>query len=795
MTTRHITVLSRLFLFAAAVLGGHSLSAADFYLAPAGGDGNPGTRDRPFATLETALDAARKAGAGPHRIRLLAGDYFLAKTVRLDVRDNGLTIEAEEPGKATLYGGRRVTGWRRDGETFWCADLPGVKEGAWDFRALVVNGKMPGRARMPASETFLHQSVFGARWLSSVGGGWERKPTKEELTTLRYDPKDIPASLDVRNAEVRVYHMWDDSLVGVASNDLARHTLVFSKDSGHPAGAFGVKKYVVFNTREGMTQPGQWYLDRSAGRLVYWPLPGEDMTRANVIAPTLERLIDITGAERLTLRGLVLQATTTPLKPGGFGAGAYDGAIHLVKARDCAFENLEICNVGGQAVKSWDLDRCRFAGCHIHQIGACGIRTGGSSSSIVSNHIHHVGVYQPSAVALQFGHSSSEANPKGFHVWRNEIHDTPYSGVIASGGEHLIEENLIYRVMRELHDGAAIYGMLKHSVLRGNVVRDVVEVGSGYGASAYYLDEGSADCIIERNVAVGVEMPTHNHITRNLVIRDNVFISDGDMKISFARSCTCAFTGNTLFAPGKITVSPPNAVTAWTNNVLFKGGANKGALPQAFSITDAMPFAPPPERRTAPFVVTRAPNPPVLDGEIGSDEWPGAVQSVDRLPSRWLASGAPVFAEFAYDDRCLYVALNVVLFDITQLSKGGVWGRDDGAEVCVAGPAGTYVLRGFADGTLQSVADAGVPADAAARLGQAARFAARPYGKAKNDWKSGWRGEWAIPFEALGLKAAADLKLSFNLGVYRAEDRLWRCLEGTQAENWRLAQAALLQLK
>jgi hypothetical protein len=33
---------------------------------------------------------------------------------------------------------------------------------------------------------------------------------------------------------------------------------------------------------------------------------------------------------------------------------------------------------------------------------------------------------------------------------------------------------LIYRVMREMHDGGAIYGGMRNSILRGNVVRDVV---------------------------------------------------------------------------------------------------------------------------------------------------------------------------------------------------------------------------------------------------------------------------------------------------------------------------------
>ncbi|HOM59793.1 MAG TPA: right-handed parallel beta-helix repeat-containing protein, partial [Kiritimatiellia bacterium] len=462
---------------------------ADFYVGTNGTDRADGTREKPFASMAAARDAARRAGGGGHRIRLLPGDYFLEEPFILDARDNGLTVKAEGSGSVTVYGGRRVTGWRRDGEKFWCADLPEVKNGTWDFRALVVNGRMPDRARLPESGTFTHQSVFDAKWLSSVGGGWERKPTHADRTTLIYNPTNLPPTLEVRNAELRVYHMWDDSLVGVASNDVARHTLHFTSPAGHPPGAFGVKKYVVFNTVEGMTRPGQWYLDRAAGRLVYWPLEGEKMASASVVAPLLTSVIRVQGnekvpVERVTLRGFSVRATTTPLKPGGFSAGAYDGAVELIHAKACALVGMEICHVGGQGVKSWGLEACRIEACHIHHTGACGIRSGGAACVIADNHIHHVGVTQPSAVALQFARVQRESSLSGFHIRRNEIHDAPYSGMIGSGSDHLIEENLIYRVMRELHDGAAIYGMMIRTVLRGNIVRDVVEVGQGYGASA-----------------------------------------------------------------------------------------------------------------------------------------------------------------------------------------------------------------------------------------------------------------------------------------------------------------------
>lgn len=791
--------------FALAAVAGPAAMAGDFFLSPQGNDQNPGTRDRPVASLAAARDAARKAGAGPHRIAVLPGDYFHSQPVEFDARDNGLTIEAVEPGKATLYGGSLVTNWRKDGDRFWCADVPGVKEGHWDFRTLVVNGRMPLRARLPETGTFLHKSVFDVRWLSSVGGGWERKPTEEERTTLLYDPKDIPETLETRNAEVRVYHMWDESLCGVAKNDTTAHALKFSTPAISPPGAFGVKKYVVFNTREGLTRPGQWFLDRAAGRLVYWPLPGEDMAKAKVIAPRLERIIRVAGTakqpvEKVTLRGLSIQATTTPLKSGGFAANAFLGAVSLERARQCALEKLEICNVGGQAVTVAQVADCQVCDSHIHQVGACGIKAEGSRTRLARNHVHHIGLDYPSAVAVSVSTRGWAEGEEGFHVCRNEIHDTPYSGMIGGGGGHVFEENLIYRVMREMQDGAAIYGSMSRCVLRGNVVRDVVKMGEGYGVSSYYLDEGARDCVIERNVSIGVERPVHNHIATNTLIRDNVFIADANMTISLSRSAELTFQGNTLFVPGELVVTPPNAVKVWKDNLVFRNGVDKAGAPQAFAINDVMPAAPVPARRTYAQPVERLAQAPVLDGEIGWDEWPQASLNLEREPSRWNARGAPVFAKLAYDDQCLYVAMNVVLFDITKLGKGQAWGKDDGAEVCLAGatadgkPA-NFVLHGFAGGSCESVALAGAPAAAASRLGQAVRFCAKPYGKTKGDWKSGWRSEWAIPWAALGLKPVKGLKVAFNLGSFRAEDGVWRSYEGTLAENWRLDQAGVFQLK
>ncbi len=531
-------------------------------------EANAARTDGPKATPAAALGAARKAETpAPKCIVLRGGDYFIEEPLRLSNQDSGLTVEAA-PGEAVvLYGGRRVTGWRPDGDRFWAADLPEVKSGEWDFRMLVVNGRFCERARLPKAGFFTHLSEWDVRWMGTTGGGWQRKPTEDELTTMKYRPEDLGPWLDTKNAEVNVYHMWDESVVGVASIDTEQRVLKFASLAGHPPGAFGVKNYVVWNVREGLQEPGQWYLDRTAGKVVYWPLPGEDMRGADAVAPVAESIIIVQGSESqavagVTLRGLTLSVTNTPLAAGGFGAGRFPGAVSLVNTQDCRLLGLKLVNVGGQGVKTWRCEGLQIGNCEVHHTGACGLVVRGTNCSVEDCLVHDVGVSYPSAIGITCG-------GKGNRIAHSEIHDTPYSAVTAGGDDHAIEDNLIYRAMLELHDGAGIYiGFCKNVALRRNFVRDIVDTG-GYGASAYYLDEQAENCIVENNLSLRVVRPSQNHWATNNTIRNNVFVADGDMNLTFARCTNYRIERNVVRAGGKITFSNAQAITAMPDNLLY----------------------------------------------------------------------------------------------------------------------------------------------------------------------------------------------------------------------------------
>lgn len=555
-----------------------------FYVAPDGRDNAPGTREAPMATLTQARNAARLAThSAPHQIIVRGGRYFDASLV-LEPQDSQLTIQAAPGETPILIGGRRLDGWQPDGDGFFAASLPPYGSGGsesdgekvdkntgWDIRLLQVDGRMCFRARLPETGTFEHVTHFDVPWMSSTGGGWKRPPTEEELTTLKYKTGDLSPNLEIKNAEITVYHMWDESCVGVIAHDAAKTTLKLSPATGHPPGAFDVRKYVVWNVREGMKKPGQWYYDRARSKVVYWPLPGQDMTRVEVIVPTRSTILRLKGKSsqplrNTTIKDLVFSVTTVPLITGGFGAAAFDGAISIERTENCFLNHLTVTNVAGHGINSWhESDRkLRVEHCDVGQCGAGGIYVGGRNTMIYDNHVHGIGLMFPSAIGIFRGGTNNR-------VSHNEIHDCTYAAINYGGNTNTIENNLIYDCMKVLHDGAAVYLFAAtNCIMRGNLARDFVDLG-GYGASAYYLDERSWHCVVEKNISINVGWPSHNHMATNNVLRNNLFVYDGDMKITLPRSLDYSVARNIFYATGKIRIEGWNAVTNWSKNIFYSG--------------------------------------------------------------------------------------------------------------------------------------------------------------------------------------------------------------------------------
>ena len=525
----------------------------------------------PVKTISDALAVTRAATNDAERVIVVRGGDYYDSDVALDARDNGLALRAAAGETPVLWGGAAVRGWQKAGDRFYAVTVP--QSVATNARALLVNGAMRPRARFPETGTFFYTNTCAIHARAAIEGYWERKPTPEEQTHLLYKREDIPETFDYRSADISAYHMWTIFERAIAQHDREKGMFLLSQETGNPLGAYGVKKYVLWNTVEGMTRPGQWYIDRLAHVVYYWPMPGEDMEKLCVVIPSKMTVLRIAGtkkapAKNITVEGLSFRATTVPLVKEGWIASSYDGAVSVEMTEGVTLNKLKVSHVAGngiRAMQGWNTTntRLRILGCEVTQTGGGGIYAVASQSEVAFNRVTDVGRMFPSGVGINLGGAESV-------FASNVLANTTYSAMCGGGQKLLIEGNTITNYMTVLGDGAAIYiGSSRECVIRGNTVNDCGNPDHDW--SAYSLDERCQTNVIEGNVSENVDWPVHNHIASNTVIRANVFRNPGDMKLTFQRSGNVTLENNTLTAGGSITVNNADGVRAWKDNAFLSG--------------------------------------------------------------------------------------------------------------------------------------------------------------------------------------------------------------------------------
>ena len=102
-----------------------SVFAVELYVSPKGNDADPGTKEKPFATLQKALRAAREIRRLDQLpkgefilIRMSGGVYQLTEPIVIRPEDSGTAdsptvIEGAPDNKTVLSGGITVGAWQQ----------------------------------------------------------------------------------------------------------------------------------------------------------------------------------------------------------------------------------------------------------------------------------------------------------------------------------------------------------------------------------------------------------------------------------------------------------------------------------------------------------------------------------------------------------------------------------------------------------------------------------------------------------------------------------------------------------
>ena len=530
--------------------------AAEFHVSPNGNDTNTGTQAKPFATLERARDAIRELKqAGPLKepvtVRLQAGTYPMAQEVRFGPEDSGtaacpITYTAAEGAAVVLDGGRRITGWKKHDDKLWVAELPEVASGTWRFRQLYVNGQQRVRARTP--------NTGYLRVAGCPEGTPKTAHYHKDCQSFQFSPGDIRADwANLSDVEVIVYHFWTDSHLPIKTVDTVSNLVTFVHKAGKTFtddfsedGA----RYIVENVFEGLDAPGEWYLNRRTGQLFYFPMPGEDLARAEVVAPFSPAHLRLEGnpaerryVEHLRFRNLTFVHSRFELPPGNSndqqGSASVPATVTLRGARYCAFEQCRFSNLGTFAFDVMaGCEENQLIGNEIAQVAAGGIRINGGTDRtppwertrnirVTDNWLHHYGRDYPSAVGMLLMHT------EGNTVAHNHIHDGGYTGVSVGwvwgytrsvSQNNRVEFNHIHHIGGVLSDMGGIYtlGVSPGTVIRNNHIHDVD--ANHYGGWGIYHDEGSTHLIVENNVVHHPKFAPFNiHFAKEVTVRNNIF--------------------------------------------------------------------------------------------------------------------------------------------------------------------------------------------------------------------------------------------------------------------------------
>lgn len=519
------------------------LMAVDFHVAPSGDDGNPGTRDKPFQTISRARDAVAKVNArmtGDITVHLANGSYVLAESLVFGPKDSGqnghkVIYKAFKGHHPVVSGGRVIKGWQihdRD------KNIHKAPVGDLEFRQIHVNQIRGIRARFPdqTNPITLEGYLAGGNVTGQVPYKFQVKP--DEL-------KGWETWSNLNEVEVVMVTHWKQKRARISA--IEGNTISVQEPESKARSMFHMEQpgtpHFYENCYEFLDAEGEFYLNTKTDTLFYKPRPGEDMSKAEVVVPTVETLVNIKGespgrmVENLVFDGITFEYSNWT-QPNQTGFQTMQSATWYSDAGNHFVSNLpvpaavQLENAGNVEIRNCTVRRtsshgiaairdvvgdCSFVGNHVVDAGAGGIylllnHEKSTGNKITDNTIEHIGVTYSNACGILIARTPDVA------VSHNEIRHVRYTGIStgwswddkdSAAKNHDISYNLIHQVMGLHDDGGGIYtlGKIPGMVMRNNYIHNITrsKFAGNYGICGIYLDNGSCHKLVQDNVIENVE--------------------------------------------------------------------------------------------------------------------------------------------------------------------------------------------------------------------------------------------------------------------------------------------------
>ena len=501
----------------------------EIYVSLSGDDGNDGSKEQPFKSIERALEEAKKYDKKVV-IYLREGRYML-DILELNSDEAGIIISGYPEEKVIVDGAEKIDSsafeivkttdseysrlldeakgkvYKCDLSAFGITDagiIPDIKMwGLFEpFDVITVNGEKLHSARYPNEG---YDSISTAVSPSEVGEVADRDTASMKFRYIGSRPGMWKTAEDAWLSGYWAYGWAQDN---VKISNIA--TLNFIFNMGYTITTSGSSTYgltnkfpggrfYVFNLLEELDSKEEWYVDKNTNTLYLYSESG--LEDADIrIATDKKNLISIKNTSDISIRNITIENVK--------GTG-----VDVSGSKDISIDNCTIRNIALNGINISGIS-CGVENCEIYNIGAGGITlTGGNRSLLsssknyaVNNSIHDYSleyrVYRPGI----------RMTGVGMKVANNEIYNAPHSAIMYTGNEHIIEYNYIHDVVCETSDSGAVYAgqdFLGHgSVIRYNYFENIdTESEPEYGyAAAIYLDDFYGGASVYGNIINNVDL-------------------------------------------------------------------------------------------------------------------------------------------------------------------------------------------------------------------------------------------------------------------------------------------------
>ncbi len=549
------------------------LSSAELVVDGAkGDDAATGTAEAPLRTINRAAQLAEPGDT----VSIRAGIYRESvRPAKGGTEGRPITYRGLPGGAVVVSGADPLPGWTRDGQA-WRAPLPGdafsraeplLSEPARMTDAKVLNqadqvfvdGRMMVLARWPdlpsldpshpslsECEKFLGKSKKDSNWI--------------EASLLDADNALTPAQAVGAEIFLQPNHgAWSWSFTGVVTaKDGGRLTLRTRNGAGKDGNGEiydDRSRYVLFNKRELMDQPGEWWHDKRAGML--WlmspdgkPPEGRVEVRRRVWG------FDLSGLSHLVIRDLALFACsiTTDAAAGGDNIGyEADGSTRYpwrntdgagtVDSMQVVLDHLDIrypshfTDVSGHFFLQWGMSsgvvlagmEHTMRNCTIRWSAGNGVSIQGPRHTLVDNLIEDCAYWPVDCAAINTTMVGKRGETRDCEIGWNTIRRTGRSGLSlrtagnGNAGSMRIHHNEVVDFMIQDWDGGAFYvppdndgqfARIDHNRMWCDEPRSQLIMG------AYW--DFSRNWVFDHNVVWGV--PRAIQMTRDLAGRNNMVV-------------------------------------------------------------------------------------------------------------------------------------------------------------------------------------------------------------------------------------------------------------------------------